>query len=63
MEKKFSGGLYDYYSVTLDLTDTRIGYVFYVYDGEEYYFFSEDGLTKTYNYALGYYNFFQYPYT
>ncbi len=62
MEKKFSGGLYDYYSVTLDLTDTRIGYVFYVYDGEEYYFFSEDGLTKTYNYALGYYNFFQYPY-
>ena len=62
MKKKFSGGLYDYYSVTLDLTDTRIGYVFYVYDGEEYYFFSEDGLTKTYNYALGYYNFFQYPY-
>lgn len=62
MEKKFSGGLYDYYSVTLDLTDTRIGYVFYIYDGEEYYFFSEDGLTKTYNYALGYYNFFQYPY-
>ena len=62
MKKKFSGGLYDYYSVTVDLTDTRIGYVFYVYDGEEYYFFSEDGLTKTYNYALGYYNFFQYPY-
>ena len=62
MKKKFSGGLSDYYSVTLDLTDTRIGYVFYVYDGEEYYFFSEDGLTKTYNYALGYYNFFQYPY-
>ena len=62
MKKKFSGGLYDYYSVTLDLTDTRIGYVFYVYDGEEYYFFSEDGLTKTHNYALGYYNFFQYPY-
>ena len=61
-KKKLSGGLYDYYWVTLDLTDTRIGYVFYVYDGEEYYFFSEDGLTKTYNYALGYYNFFQYPY-
>lgn len=62
LTKKFRGNLYDYYSVTLDLTDTRIGYVFYIYDGREYYFFSEDGLTRTYDYALGYYNFFQYPY-
>lgn len=62
MEKKFQGKLYDYYSVTLELQDTRIGYVFYIRAGEEYYYFSEDGVTKTYDYSLGYYNFFQYPY-
>lgn len=62
MTKKFTGRLYDYYSVTLDLEDTRIGYVFYIRIGEDYYFFSEDGLTRTYDYSSGYYNFFQYPY-
>lgn len=62
LEKKFSGQLYDYYSVTLNLKDTRIGYVFYVYDGKDYMYFSEDGLTKEYDFTLGFYNFFQYPY-
>lgn len=57
MTKKFTGRLYDYYSVTLDLEDTRIGYVFYIRIGEDYYFFSEDGLTRTYDYSSGYYNF------
>lgn len=62
MEKKYTGGLYDYYSVTLNLEDTRLAYVFYIDDGEECYYFSEDGLTKTYDFTIGYYNFFQYPY-
>lgn len=62
MEKKLSGELYDYYTVTLKLQDTRLAYVFYLYDGEEYYYFSEDGLTKDYDFTVGFYNFFQYPY-
>lgn len=62
LERQMQGRQYDYYSVTLDLTDTRIGYVFYIFDGEKYYYFSEDGLTDTYDFAIGYYNFFQYPY-
>ena len=62
MTKKFVGRLYDYYSVTLELEDTRIGYVFYLRKGDRWYFFSEDGLTESYDYSLGYYNFFQYPY-
>ena len=62
MTKKFVGRLYDYYSVTLELEDTRIGYVFYLRKGDRWYYFSEDGLTESYDYSLGYYNFFQYPY-
>ncbi len=62
MEKQGSGQLYDYYTVTLTLEDTRLAYVFYVDDGREQYYFSEDGLTKEYDYSLGFYNFFQYPF-
>ena len=62
MTKELSGELYDYYSVTLDLQDTRLAYVFYLYDGKDYYYFSEDGATVTYDFTKGYYNFFQYPY-
>ena len=62
MEKQLSSELYDYYSVRLDLEDTRLAYVFYLYDGEEYYYFSEDGASTDYDFTKGYYNFFQYPY-
>ncbi|MBQ3795142.1 MAG: glycoside hydrolase family 13 protein [Butyrivibrio sp.] len=62
MEKELSGELYDYYSVKLELEDTRLAYVFYLYDGKEYFYFSEDGATVTYDFTKGYYNFFQYPY-
>ncbi len=62
MTKELTGSLFDYYSVTLDLTDTRLAYVFYIFDGKNYYYFSEDGLTESYDFSKGYYNFFQYPY-
>ncbi len=62
MKKELSGELYDYYSVTLNLQDTRLAYVFYLFDGKEYYYFSEDGATGDYDFSKGYYNFFQYPY-
>ncbi|WP_026512258.1 glycoside hydrolase family 13 protein [Butyrivibrio sp. LC3010] len=62
MEKELTGKLFNYYSVTLELADTRLAYVFYIYDGKDYYYFSEDGLTKSYDFTKGYYNFFQYPY-
>ena len=62
MEKKCSGELYDYYSITLKPEDTRLAYVFYLYDGESYYYFSEDGLSTEYDFTVGFYNFFQYPY-
>ncbi len=62
MKKVFSGELFDYFSVTLHETDTRLAYVFYLYDGKDYRFYSEEGLSETYDYTLGFYNFFQYPY-
>ena len=62
MEKMFTDSLYDYYVTKLFLTDTRVGYVFYINDGKNNYYYSEDGLTDTYDFKLGFYNFFQYPY-
>lgn len=62
MTKSYTSELYDYYSINLKLKDTRLAYVFLVNDGEKNYFFSEDGITERYDYTLGYYNFFQYPY-
>ena len=62
MRKAYTSDLFDYYEVKLTLEDTRLAYVFYVDDGEKKYFFSEDGVTETYDFTLGFYNFFQYPY-
>ena len=62
MKKELSGTLYDYYTITLELDDTRLAYVFYLDDGKEKYYFSEDGATNDYDFQKGYYNFFQYPY-
>lgn len=62
MRKAYTSDLFDFYEVKLTLEDTRLAYVFYVDDGEKKYFFSEDGVTETYDFTLGFYNFFQYPY-
>ncbi len=62
MRKAYTGEIFDYFEVKLTLEDTRLAYVFYVNDGERNYYFSEDGATIDYDFTLGYYNFFQYPY-
>ncbi len=62
MTKELTSGAFDFYSVTLKLTDTRLAYVFYLFDGKDYYYFSEDRITSGYDFTKGYYNFFQYPY-
>ncbi len=62
MEKICSTDLFDFYEVKLTLEDTRLAYVFYVEDESGRYYFSEDGLTETYDFSLGFYNHFQYPY-
>lgn len=58
-----TNNLFDYFSVELKLEDKRLAYIFKITDktGKTYYF-SEDGATDTYNFELGYYNFFQLAY-
>ena len=62
MRKAYTGELFDFYEVKLTLEDTRLAYVFYINDGEKNFYFSEDGVTESYDFSLGFYNFFQYPY-
>lgn len=62
MDKAYTTRMFDFYEIRLKLTDTRLAYVFFVEAGNERYYFSEDGPTLTYDFTLGYYNFFQYPY-
>lgn len=62
MTKAFSDDRYDFFTVKLQLTDTRLAYVFLLDDGESKYYFSEDGISKDYDFKLGYYNFFQFPF-
>lgn len=62
LEKAFSDELFDWFEIRIRLTDTRLAYVFLLENASEKYYFSEDGLSLDYDFKLGYYNFFQYPY-
>ena len=58
----FSDADFVYYTAKLKIKDVRFVYIFeIVYCGAVYYF-SEDGLTSSYDYKLAYYNSFQLPY-
>lgn len=63
MQKTCSDGLFDWYTFDIVSDDSRLAYIFFLTgtDGEKYYF-SEEGATKTYDYKLAYYNFFQKAY-
>lgn len=62
MNKRFSDGLYDYYTVSLTLSDVRLVYIFALKENGKTHYFSEDGLTEKYDFAFAYYNAFQFPY-
>lgn len=62
MEARYSDRLYDYYEVKLKLSDVRLAYLFEIYENGKSFYFSEDGLTEDYNFAEGFYNYFQMPY-
>lgn len=54
--------LYDWFTVTLRPEDTRLAYIFRLYGPEGAWYFSEDGVTESYDYQKSFYNCFQYPY-
>lgn len=62
MSLAFSDELYDYYSVTLNLTDRRVMYVFEVGENGKIKYFCEDGLVDGYDFDLAYFNSFQFAY-
>lgn len=62
MAPEFCDGGYVYYTARLKIKDVRFVYIFKLVINGEVWYFSEDGLTKTYNYKLAYYNSFQLPY-
>lgn len=62
MEIKYTDRLYHYYEIRLKLSDVRLAYIFQIENENQIYYFSEDGLTETYNFEEGFYDFFQLPY-
>ncbi|MCM1102476.1 MAG: glycoside hydrolase family 13 protein [Clostridium sp.] len=62
MERKYEDRLFAYYESEIELSDVRTAYVFRIWQGEDAWYFSEDGLTKEYDFSFGYFNFFQLPY-
>ncbi len=62
MRRKAEDRLFAYYTATLRLTDLRLAYVFEITYGGKKYYYSEDGLTDSYDFSLSYYNSFQYAY-
>ncbi len=62
MRLAYRSALFDFFEIRLKLRDKRFAYIFLLDSGEEQFFYSEDGATKTYDFSMCYYNFFQYPY-
>lgn len=62
MEIRYTDRLYHYFETRLSLTDVRVAYVFEIEQRGQKYYFCEDGLRPDYNFAEGFYNFFQMPY-
>lgn len=62
MEIKYTDRLYHYYEIRLKLSDVRLAYIFQIEDNNQIYYFSEDGLTESYRFEEGFYNFFQLSY-
>lgn len=62
LEVCYRDKLYSYYEVKLQLKDVRFAYLFEIEEAGKHYYFSEDGVTETYHFEEGFYNFFQMPY-
>lgn len=62
MNLSYRDRLYNYYTAELQPEDIRLVYVFEIRQGEKVCFYSEDGLSNTYDYTLNFYNAFQIAY-
>lgn len=62
MEICYTDKCYHYYELKLRLEDVRFAYIFRLEEEGKTYYYSEDGVTETYNFEEAFYNFFQMPY-
>ncbi|MDE6398431.1 MAG: glycoside hydrolase family 13 protein [Clostridiales bacterium] len=62
MRKRFTDGTFDYYTVRLSLADVRLLYIFELVQNGARVFFSEAGVSETYDFALSAYSSFQLAY-
>ncbi|HMM00259.1 MAG TPA: alpha amylase N-terminal ig-like domain-containing protein [Bacilli bacterium] len=63
MERCYEDQLFAYYEIKLATSDTRLAYIFLLSSTEGEFYYSEDGLTTTYDFNTAFYNHFQLPYT
>ena len=57
-----SDGVFAYYVADITLADLRFAYIFKINEQGRTYYYSESGLTESYDFALAYYDFFQFPF-
>ncbi|MGN1295287.1 MAG: glycoside hydrolase family 13 protein [Bacilli bacterium] len=62
MMLRYQDSLFSYYEVSIKLSDVRLTYVFKIISQNKTYYYSEDGLSETYDFAYNFYNCFQYAY-
>ena len=59
---KYKDELFAYYEIQLKINDVRFVYIFQLEENGKIFYYSEDGLTESYDYQECFYNFFQLPY-
>lgn len=62
MQRCATDGVFGYFSAYITLPDARFAYIFRITEKGETSYFSEEGLSKDYDFDLAYYTFFQFPY-
>lgn len=58
----YEDDLFIYYETHLTLDDVRFAYIFQLEENGQTWYYSEKGVTETYNYKEAFYDFFQMPY-
>ena len=62
MRLRASDALRDFYELDVSGEDTRLAYLFILWRGRRRWYFSEEGLQRTCDFASAHHIFFQYPY-
>lgn len=62
MQRYVTDGIFGYYSAEITLSDARFAYIFQITENGKVYYYSEEGLSESYEFNVAYYTFFQFPF-